>query len=252
MGEEHTMLYYRPPLQEESYTRHNPTIFYPLTRRLEQYPAHLDPAYQSFSSSAQVLDYNQTNANFSREIISEKKNANQRLDVQGFSSSNVLANPGWMQQAAGRNFRGGKPSKTALPAPPSPSLEKQISSTEPERLVQMCSGFGHQDCLLGQDNADFDVIEKGLVSSEEEVSAKSDDLLSTPPMWRKSKDWQKETRGRAEAVRVRLRLGSWTENKAMKRADMESWNEQLMEERMEGVEETMEEMNVERGEAMHQ
>lgn len=252
MGEEHTMLYYRPSLQEEGYNRHNPTIFYPLTRGLQQHPGHLDPGHQSLSSRAQV--YNQTNANFSQEILSERKNANQR--VQGLSSPIVGANPGWMQQqeASGRNFRSGKPFKTAPPTPP-PSLEDK--QPEPS-LVQMCSGFGHQECLLGQDNfADFDMIEKGLVSSEEEVSGKSDDLLSTPPMWRKSKDWQKETRGQVEAVRIRLKLDSWKEKKATKKADMEkteeSRNEQLMEERMEeGVEETIEEMNVEIGAATQQ
>ena len=106
---------------------------------------------------------------------------------------------------------------------------------------------------MGEDNfADFDLIEKGLVSSEEEekeekkeeeemeISGKSDNLLSTPPMWRKSgtpSDWPKKRAGQVEAVRIRLKLDSWQESKAMEReaADLEkreeSRNEKLMEER---------------------
>ena len=51
MGEEYTMLYYRPSLQE-SYgqgAEPNPTMFYPLTRRLEQYPGLLEPGYYNTS-----------------------------------------------------------------------------------------------------------------------------------------------------------------------------------------------------------
>ena len=245
MGEEHRMLYYRPPMQSgESYNEQN--IFYQppnLARKLEH--------YRAYCSKDRVADYNQTNAK-AANFISEK-NANQRLVVPGFSKSIVEANPNWTQhQSTGRSFRNGKPFKTSLPAPP--SLESQFLSAQPECLVQMCSGFGHQDCLFGQDNfADFDIIEKGW---EEEM--KNDDLLSTPPMWRKSKDWQKLTRGRVENVRVSLKL----ESEARKRvaADMEeteeSRNEMLMEERVEEMmedtmeemmEDTMEEMDLKRG-----
>ena len=268
MGEEYTMLYYRPSLQE-SYgqeAENNQTIFYPQTGRVEQYPGLLDPGYQTFISRAPVLHYNQTNVkggNFRREIISERDSTQMksysltqsRVEnslVQGSTSSFVEAN-----LASSSLPR--KPLKTALPDPHSLELDKQFPSNQPEHLIQMCSGFGHQDCFLGQEDfSDFYIIEKGLVSSEEEGPAKDDDLLSTPPMWRKSgpsKDWQKETRGRIEEVRIRLKLDLWQESKAVERAAAvmektdESKEEQLMEETVEeGVEETMQEVDMKREE----
>ena len=268
MGEEYTMLYYRPSLQE-SYgqeAENNQTIFYPQSRRVEQYPGILDPGCQTFISRAPVVHYNQTNvkgANFRREIISERDSTQtksysltqSRVEnplVQGSTRSFVEAN-------LSSSSLPGKPLKTALPDPHSLELDKQFPSNQPEHLIQMCSGFGHQDCFLGQEDfSDFYTIEKGLVSSEEEGPAIDDDLLSTPPMWRKSgpsKDWQKETRGRVEEVRIRLKLDSWQENKAVERAAAvmekteESKEEQLMEETVEeGVEETMQEVDMKREE----
>ena len=209
--------------------------------------------YHSFSRRAPVLHYNQTNAkveDLSREIIKCYSSSQPSLVVQGPPSSIVEANPAWMHQAPARNFRNsqaGQSFRPALPTVAPPLLDNQFSSAQPERLLHMCWGFGHQGCLLGEDNfADFDLIEKGLVSSEEEeeeemeISGKSDNLLSTPPMWRKSgtpSDWPKKRAGQVEAVRIRLKLDSWQESKAMEReaADLEkreeSRNEKLMEER---------------------